>query len=66
METPGAGENLLGLHVHRERPRANRKRRAVEQFDQRLGALLQARNRRPKLRALMLVELGRDLRAAGR
>ena len=65
MKAPGAGENLLGLRIHIERPRREQEAGAVEQFDQRLGALLQARNRRPKLGALRLVEFGRDLRAAG-
>ena len=37
METSGAGENLLRLRIHRERPRGEQERRAVEQFNQRLG-----------------------------
>ena len=65
METSRAGENLLGLRSHRERRRGEQERRAVDEFDQSLGAFLQARNRRPKLSALMLAELPRRPCGAG-
>ena len=64
MQASGAGENLLGLRIHRQRPLGEQEGGAVEKLDQRLGALLQARNRRAQLGALLLVELGCDLRPA--
>ena len=36
MDTPGAGENFLGLLIHRERPGREQEGGAVEELDQRL------------------------------
>src|ERR1700733_5301174 len=63
MKPTGAGENLIGLRIHRERSCREQEAGAVQKFDERLRALLQARNRGAQLGAFMLVEFGRDSRA---
>ena len=59
------GENFLRLGVHRQRARGEEEAGAVEQFDQRLGALLQAGHGLLQLREQCGVELGGKFFAAG-
>jgi hypothetical protein len=39
VDTPCAGQNFLGLRIHLKRPGREQEGGAVEEFDQRLGAL---------------------------
>ena len=64
MNASGAGENILSLRIHRQRALGEQEGGAVEKLDQRLGALLQARNRGAQLGAFLIVEPGCDLRPA--
>ena len=64
MQTAAARQDLRGLVVDRQRPPREHEVRAVGEFDQRLGALLEAGQGGAQLRALARVELGGDRRAA--
>ena len=66
MQPPAAREDFLGLFLQRQRPFREQEFGAVGEFDQRLGAFLQAGQGGGELGALLVVEFGRISGPPGR